>query len=158
MAIFFDFRRLQLPPSWIFKFSNFYAQEGQTASPCQFSSKSVKPRSTYGDFSIFQMAAAAILDLKNFTFLAVGEMKRVALHYHAKFCLNQSNYGQDMAIFQDGSRCHLRFSNFVDFDGQNAQDCQTASPCQILSKSVKPRPRYGDFSIFQYGGRHHLGF
>jgi len=34
----------------------------------------------------------------------------------------------------------------------------TASPCQILSKLVKPRPKYGDFSIFQDGGRRHLEF
>ena len=27
-----------------------------------------------------------------------------------------------------------------------------------MSKSVKPRPRYGNFSIFQDGGRRHLGF
>jgi len=27
-----------------------------------------------------------------------------------------------------------------------------------LSKSLEPRPRYGDFSIFQDGGRRHLGF
>jgi len=30
--------------------------------------------------------------------------------------------------------------------------------CQILSKSVKPRPRYDDFLIFQDGGHCHLGF
>ena len=35
---------------------------------------------------------------------------------------------------------------------------RNASPCQISSKSVEPRPRYGDFSIFQDGGRRHLGF
>jgi len=28
----------------------------------------------------------------------------------------------------------------------------------ISSKSVKPRPKYGDLSIFQYGSRSHLGF
>jgi len=41
----------------IFKFQIFNdrtAQEGQTASPCQIWSKSVKKRSRYGDFSIFQ--------------------------------------------------------------------------------------------------------
>ena len=31
-------------------------------------------------------------------------------------------------------------------------------PCQIWSKSVKLRPRYGDFSIFQDGDCRHLGF
>ena len=29
---------------------------------------------------------------------------------------------------------------------------------RISSKSVKPRSKYGDFSIFQDGGRRHLGF
>ena len=33
-----------------------------------------------------------------------------------------------------------------------------ASPCQILRRSVKPLFRYGDFSIFQDGGRLYLGF
>jgi len=28
----------------------------------------------------------------------------------------------------------------------------------LKSKSVKPRPRYGDFFIFEVGGRRHLGF
>ena len=39
------------------------------------------------------------------------------------------------------------FKFFLDFNGRNAQDGHTASACQILSKSVKPQPRYGDFSI-----------
>ena len=30
--------------------------------------------------------------------------------------------------------------------------------CQISSKSVKPGPKHGDFSIFQDGGRRHVGF
>jgi len=47
---------------------------------------------------------------------------------------------------------------FWNFNGRNAQDGRAASSCQIWSKSVKLRPRYGDFSIFQAGGRHHLGF
>jgi len=44
------------------------------------------------------------------------------------------------------------------FNGQMAQEGRTASPCQIWSKSVKPRPRYGNFFIFQDDGRRHLGF
>jgi len=51
--------------------------------------------------------------------------------------------------FQDGGRRHLGFSNFVDFNGRNAQDGQTASPGQILSKSVKPGLTYGDFRFFE---------
>ena len=30
--------------------------------------------------------------------------------------------------------------------------------CQILSKSLEPRPRYCDFTNFQDGGRRHVGF
>jgi len=36
---------------------------------------------------------------------------------------------------------------FYSFNGRTAQKGRTASPCHIWSKSVKPRPRYGDFSI-----------
>ena len=39
-----------------------------------------------------------------------------------------------------------------------AQEGRTASPSQIWSKSVKLRPKHGDFSTFQHGGRRHLGF
>jgi len=58
-----------------------------------------------------------------------------------------------MAIFQDGGCRHLGFFKFQLFNGWTAEEGQTASVCQIWSKSVKLRPRYGDFSIFQDGGR-----
>ena len=43
----------------------------------------------------------------------------------------------------------LNFRNFKFFNGQNGQEGQTASLCQISSKSLEPRPRYWDFSIFK---------
>ena len=52
----------------------------------------------------------------------------------------------------------LGFSKFQFFNGQNGQAGGTASLCQILLKSLQPRPRYGDFSISQDGGRRHVGF
>jgi len=52
----------------------------------------------------------------------------------------------------------LGFSKFQFFNGQNGQAGRTASLCQILSKSLQPRPRYNDFSISQDGGRRHVGF
>ena len=61
-------------------------------------------------------------------------------------------------ILQDGGRRHLGFSKFETFNGGTAREGRTASPCQILSKSVKLRPRYGDFSFYQDGGRSHFGF
>ena len=56
------------------------------------------------DFRFFKMAAAAILDFRNFKFLTVRTLKRVELRPHAKFCRNGSKRGWDMAIFQDGGR------------------------------------------------------
>ena len=45
------------------------------------------------DFRFSKMAAAAILDFGNFTFLTVGTLKRVELRPRAKFCRNRSNRG-----------------------------------------------------------------
>ena len=47
----------------------------------------------------------------------------------------------------------LYFQNFKFFNGRTAQGGRNASPRQIWLKSVKTRLRYGDFSIFQDGGR-----
>ena len=41
---------------------------------------------------------------------------------------------------------------------QYDQEGRAASLCQILPKSLKLLLRYDDFSIFQDGGRRHLGF
>jgi len=48
-----------------------YPSEGQNVSPCQISRRSVEPFRRYGRFSIFNMAAAVILDFENFKFLTV---------------------------------------------------------------------------------------
>ena len=45
------------------------------------------------DFRSLKMAAAAILDFGNFTFLTVGTLKRVELRLRAKFCRNRSDHG-----------------------------------------------------------------
>jgi len=60
--------------------------------------------------------------------------------------------------FQDGGRRHLGFAQFQIFDDRGGQEVWSASSFLIASKSVEPRPRYGDLSIFQDGGRRHLGF
>jgi len=52
-------------------------------------------------------------------------------------------------ILQGGGRRHLGFLDFQISNGWNAQESQTASQGQILWRSVKLLPRYGDFfSIF----------
>ena len=52
----------------------------------------------------------------------------------------------------------LGFFKFQFINGQNGQESGTASLCEILSKSLQPRSRCGNFSIFQDDGRRHLGF
>jgi len=61
------------------------------------------------------MAAAAILDFRNFKILTVGTFKMVELHLRAKLCQNRSNRGQDMAIFKFfkmAAAAILDFQNF----------------------------------------------
>jgi len=59
-------------------------------------------------------------------------------------------------IFHNGGSDNLGFLKFYIFNDPNGQEGRTASLCQILSKSLKTRLRYGDFAIFQDGGRRHL--
>ena len=49
---------------------------------------------------------------------------------------------------QDGGRRHIGFLQFQIFNDRKGQECQSASVCQISSKSLELWPRYGDFSIF----------
>ena len=50
----------------------------------------------YNVFGFFKMAAAAILDFRNFEFLTIGRVTSVELRHRAKFRLNRSNSGRDM--------------------------------------------------------------
>ena len=50
--------------------------------------------------------------------------------------------------------CNLK-SLIVAIEGQ---EVQTVLPCQILWRSLKKLVKYGDFSIFQDGGRRYTGF
>jgi len=49
-------------------------------------------------FRYFKMAAAAILDFRNFEFLTFATVKRVDLHHPAKFRRNRSNRGRNMWV------------------------------------------------------------
>jgi len=52
---------------------------------------------------------------------------------------------------------HAPFLNYGRGTNGRTNGRTDLQPCQIWSKSVKPRPTYGDFSIFQDGCCHHLG-
>jgi len=106
-------------------------------------------------FRFFKMVGAAILDFKNFKHLMAGWLTRLEMRRSAKFGRNRSKRSGDMVIFQffkmaagDGGRRHLGFLKVQTFNGRTAQEGLNASPCQIWSKLVKTRRRYGHFSIF----------
>ena len=73
--------------------------------------------------------------------------------------LGCSNRCRDIVIFKLlGCRPPASWISLALCNGRNSHDGRTESPCQISSKSVKPRPRYGYFLIFKDGGHRHLGF
>jgi len=86
-------------------------------------------------------------------------VKRVKLRQRAKFRGDSSNRLQDVTIFRLFKMAAAAWIfKFVEiFKGRTAQEGRSALLCQIWLKSAKPRPRYGDFSIFQDCGRCHLG-
>jgi len=66
-------------------------------------------------FRFFKMAAAAILDFENFTFLILGTVKSAELRHYAQFCRNCSNSGRDITIFvffKMAAAVILDFKNF----------------------------------------------
>ena len=78
------------------------------------------------------------------------------IKFHKKSLERRPRYG-NFYIFQDGSRRHVGFLKFYIFNGRKGQEGQSASVCQISSKSLELRPIYGFFFYFS-SGRRHLGF
>ena len=118
------------------------AQEGRTASACQILSKSLKLRLRYGDFSIFHDGGRP----PSWIFNSCKFQHPV--QFGGPICVivpNFANIGrivpEILPIF-DVSRWRPRPSWI---NGWDVQEGRTASACQILSKSIKPRLRYGDF-------------
>ena len=114
------------------KVTNFNFRSGskaQYASPYQISRKLVEPFRRYGRFSIFKMAAAAILDFRKFKFLTVQTLNRFELRPRAKFWRNRSKRGWDITIFQFFKMAavrHLGFSKVGNFNFRSHSEAQYA--------------------------------
>jgi len=93
-------------------------------------------------------------------FLKVGAVRRPILHYRTKFNKDWCSHcrDRDFCDFQDGGRRHLEFSKIRNFNGLSPVGGQSASACQISSKSVKWLLRYGDLTVFKMVAVRHLGF
>jgi len=107
------------------------------------------------------MAAVRHLGFCKFKFFNVCTGKRPILHNNAKFREDRSIHCCDIAIFvvfQDGGRRHLGFRKIRNFNNMSPVGGQSASLCQISSKSVKQLRRYGDLTVFKMAAVRHLGF
>ena len=92
----------------------------------------------YGDFSIFQDGSRCGLGFSNFENFNAGTLNMAKLRQCVKFCRNRSNRVRDMVLFRFHKMAvaaMLDFQIFASFNNRNSQG-QTASPCQISSKSV----------------------
>ena len=156
----FNFLGCRPPPSWIslnFKFvTDRTVTRAELRHPAKFRWNRWNSGRDMAIFRFFKMAEAAVLDFWTYKFLTVGRIVSVELLHHAKFRGDRSNNGRDILIL-DFLRRRLSPSWIFEIS-KEGQEVRTASACQISSKLIKPRPRYGDFSIFRDGGRRHLGF
>ena len=87
--------------------------------------------------------------------LSLASVNRPILHNRAKFCEDLSIRCCDIAIFvvfQDG------FRKIRNFDDMSPVGGQSASLCQISSKSVKRLRRYGNLTVFKMVAVRYLGF
>ena len=73
-------------------------------------------------------------------------------------CVNRYCSTADFPFFKMAAVHHLGFLEDGNINFRSHSEAQYASPYQISRRSVKPFQRYGRFSIFQDGGRRHLGF
>ena len=107
-------------------------------------------------FRFFKDGGRRHLGFWNFEFLTVGSNYVTTPNF-----VEIGQNAAEILRFIDFSRWlsrHLGFLKFQIFNGQGGLEGRTASSCQISSKSVQLRLKYGDIPIFQDGGRRRLGF
>jgi len=89
---------------------------------------------TYGDLTVFKMAAVRHLGFVKFEFFN-GTVKGHILHQRTNVYKDQSNRYGDIAIFvifQNGGGRHFGFSKIRNFNGRSSVRGQYASLYQIL--------------------------
>ena len=106
------------------------------------------------------MAAAAILDFKNFKFLTVGTVKTVEVLHLAKFRQNRSNHGWNMAIFlflKMAAATIFTFRNFKFLTPGRSKGLKYVTTPNFveIGQNAAEISRFIDFSRWL---RRHLGF
>ena len=101
-------------------FNGFSAAEGQYASLCQMSSKSVNRLQRYGDLTVLKMAAVRHLGFAKFESF---NGRRPILHQRTKFRKDRSNrcgYIAIFVIFNMAAGAILNFFKIRNFNGISA--------------------------------------
>jgi len=130
--------------------------EVRNASSCQISSKSVKPRPSYGNFNFFKMVAATILEFLKFQiFLRSG--RSIGLN-----CVIMPNFIEIAQTvveiwlffdFQDGGRRNLGFVKFQIFNARGGQRFEMHHRDKFRQNRSNRSWDILIFRVFQDGGR-----
>ena len=138
------------PPSWISSDLKFVTDQTVTRAELRHRPKFRWNRWNCGRdmaiFRFFKMAVAAMLDFWNYKFLTVGRIVSVELRHCAKFCRNRSNHS--VRFFMMSAAAILDFRNFNFSTVGTVKSVELHHRAKFSQNAVKPRPRYGDFSIF----------
>ena len=134
-------------------------RNAKCASPCQISSKSVKWLQRHCDFSVFHNGAAAILDFQKFKFLTARTFQRPNFRYCAKFHQDRPIRCWDIANFRFFKMADVGFLKlqFWIFSGIRIANGRHRAKFRE-NRSNGCGDNYYDFTVFQNGGRRHLGF
>jgi len=110
-----------------------------------------------GLMSSLQLTGHSRLSDHTFVFQGAGAVFSITMSYQYGVAV-QATSSRKSGI-RLSVRRHLGFWKFQIFNGQGGQESPTASSCQISSKSLEPRLRYNNFSIFpRWRQVRHLGF
>jgi len=126
-------------------FNSWSGSKAQYESPCQISQRSVKPFRRYGDFSIFQDGGRSPYWICCRHIGITHEKYLVVSITVLNLVFNRCSSLDKVDV--------LMFCVFGLKAPIHSPMAQYESLCRISQRSVKPFRRYGDFSIFQDGGR-----
>jgi len=161
---FFEFSKWPLPPSWIFWIREILlaigAERVKTHQHAKFHPNQSIGCGNIKIFRFFKMAAAAILDCRIHKISLADSVQMAQTHHFAKFRENWLFHCGDVAIFRIfkmTTAAILDFWNRKILLDIRVVRVETHQHAKFLSKSVNRSQRYYNFSIFQDGGRRHLG-
>ena len=110
------------------------------------------------EFSATPAVKLKIMDFLKFQFLTIGTVNRVELHHRAKFRQNRSYCGRDMAIFRFFKMAPPPSWIFKILTAGTVKGFEMHQRAKFRENRLNRGRNTAILSIFQDGGRRHLGF